>query len=162
MRSALSADSACGTSSYGVRREAQYYWILEQQQKLWPGLPKVHIWDYSRCDSLCSHVTLFLQRILAHHHGCLTVQCTSFCYAPCCLVCGRVWCVLCCVLCTYSAVRKFWSEAIEPLMTTPQLLLILSAAAQQQPQHWLLDQSRPTTMHPFMSPSPPHRPTFLP
>ena len=38
---------ALRTSEY-KDREAQYYWILEQQQKVWPGLPKVHIWDYSR------------------------------------------------------------------------------------------------------------------
>jgi glutamyl-tRNA synthetase len=38
---------ALRTSEY-KDREAQYYWILEQQQKLWPGLPNVHIWDYSR------------------------------------------------------------------------------------------------------------------
>eukprot|EP00775_Hariotina_reticulata_P007441 gene7441-7651_t len=29
-------------------REAQYYWILKEQQKVWPGLPHVHMWDYSR------------------------------------------------------------------------------------------------------------------
>lgn len=29
-------------------REAQYYWILDQQRKHWPGLPHVHMWDYSR------------------------------------------------------------------------------------------------------------------
>jgi glutamyl-tRNA synthetase len=39
---------ALRTSEY-KDREAQYYWILEQQQKVWPGLPNVHIWDYSRC-----------------------------------------------------------------------------------------------------------------
>jgi glutamyl-tRNA synthetase len=38
---------ALRTSEY-KDREAQYYWILEQQQKVWPGLPEVHIWDYSR------------------------------------------------------------------------------------------------------------------
>jgi hypothetical protein len=38
------------THSCDKRREAQYYWILELQAKHWPGgLPKVHIWDYSRC-----------------------------------------------------------------------------------------------------------------
>ena len=39
---------ALRTSEY-KDREAQYYWILDQQRKLWPGLPHVHIWDYSRC-----------------------------------------------------------------------------------------------------------------
>lgn len=29
-------------------REEQYYWILKQIQKVWPNLPNVHIWDYSR------------------------------------------------------------------------------------------------------------------
>jgi glutamyl-tRNA synthetase len=43
---------ALRTSEY-KDREAQYYWILEQQQKVWPGLPNVHIWDYSRCGHLC-------------------------------------------------------------------------------------------------------------
>lgn len=38
---------ALRTSEY-KDREPQYYWILEQQQKQWPGLPNVHIWDYSR------------------------------------------------------------------------------------------------------------------
>ncbi|KAF8056743.1 glutamate--tRNA ligase [Scenedesmus sp. PABB004] len=38
---------ALRTSEY-KDREAQYYWILGQQQKAWPGLPSVHIWDYSR------------------------------------------------------------------------------------------------------------------
>jgi hypothetical protein len=38
---------ALRTSEY-KDREPQYYWILEQQQKLWPGLPHVQIWDYSR------------------------------------------------------------------------------------------------------------------
>ena len=39
---------ALRTSEY-KDREPQYYWILAQQQKHWPGLPHVHIWDYSRC-----------------------------------------------------------------------------------------------------------------
>lgn len=38
---------ALRTSEY-KDREPQYYWILDQQSKVWPGLPKVHIWDYSR------------------------------------------------------------------------------------------------------------------
>eukprot|EP00878_Enallax_costatus_P010415 GHUV01010871.1.p1 GENE.GHUV01010871.1~~GHUV01010871.1.p1 ORF type:complete len:501 (+),score=123.71 GHUV01010871.1:69-1571(+) len=45
---------ALRTSEY-KDREAQYYWILEQQQKVWPGLPKVHIWDYSRCGTFHSY-----------------------------------------------------------------------------------------------------------
>ncbi|PNH09799.1 putative glutamate--tRNA ligase, cytoplasmic [Tetrabaena socialis] len=38
---------ALRTSEYRDREE-QYYWILAAYQKLWPGLPNVHIWDYSR------------------------------------------------------------------------------------------------------------------
>ncbi|KAG2484195.1 hypothetical protein HYH03_017007 [Edaphochlamys debaryana] len=38
---------ALRTSEYKDREE-QYYWILSAYQKLWPGLPNVHIWDYSR------------------------------------------------------------------------------------------------------------------
>ncbi len=26
----------------------QFYWVLKAQQEVWPGLPWVHIWDYSR------------------------------------------------------------------------------------------------------------------
>ena len=26
----------------------QFYWVLRAQQDVWPGLPWVHIWDYSR------------------------------------------------------------------------------------------------------------------
>lgn len=26
----------------------QFYWVLKAQQDVWPGLPWVHIWDYSR------------------------------------------------------------------------------------------------------------------
>jgi glutamyl-tRNA synthetase len=33
---------------YTQDREEQYYWVLKAQQKVWPGLPDVHIWDYSR------------------------------------------------------------------------------------------------------------------
>ena len=39
---------ALRTSEY-KDREDQYYWVLKAQQKVWPGLPDVHIWDYSRC-----------------------------------------------------------------------------------------------------------------
>ncbi|GLC51783.1 hypothetical protein PLESTB_000547800 [Pleodorina starrii] len=38
---------ALRTSEYRDREE-QYYWILTAYQKVWPGLPHVHIWDYSR------------------------------------------------------------------------------------------------------------------
>ncbi|GFR43005.1 hypothetical protein Agub_g4005 [Astrephomene gubernaculifera] len=38
---------ALRTSEYRDREE-QYYWILSAYQKIWPGLPNVHIWDYSR------------------------------------------------------------------------------------------------------------------
>ncbi|GAX82872.1 hypothetical protein CEUSTIGMA_g10298.t1 [Chlamydomonas eustigma] len=38
---------ALRTSEYKDREE-QFYWILKAQQKVWPGLPDVHIWDYSR------------------------------------------------------------------------------------------------------------------
>uniref|UniRef100_A0A7S0WYI8 glutamate--tRNA ligase n=1 Tax=Chlamydomonas leiostraca TaxID=1034604 RepID=A0A7S0WYI8_9CHLO len=38
---------ALRTSEYKDREE-QYYWVLKTMQKLWPGLPNVHIWDYSR------------------------------------------------------------------------------------------------------------------
>ncbi|GIM07727.1 hypothetical protein Vretimale_11813, partial [Volvox reticuliferus] len=38
---------ALRTSEYRDREE-QYYWILAAYQKVWPGLPNVHIWDYSR------------------------------------------------------------------------------------------------------------------
>ncbi len=39
---------ALRTSEYRDR-EAQYYWILEAQRRVWPGLAHVHVWDYSRC-----------------------------------------------------------------------------------------------------------------
>jgi glutamyl-tRNA synthetase len=29
-------------------REEQYYWVLAAMQKVWPGLPNVRVWDYSR------------------------------------------------------------------------------------------------------------------
>lgn len=29
-------------------REDQYYWVLKEMQKVWPGLPHVYMWDYSR------------------------------------------------------------------------------------------------------------------
>lgn len=38
---------ALRTSEY-KDREDQFYWILKAQQSVWPGLPWVHIWDYSR------------------------------------------------------------------------------------------------------------------
>jgi len=38
---------ALRTSEY-KDREPQYYWILAAEQKAWPGLPNVHMWDYSR------------------------------------------------------------------------------------------------------------------
>ena len=38
---------ALRTSEYRDR-EAQFYWVLEAQRKVWPGLPKVYIWDYAR------------------------------------------------------------------------------------------------------------------
>jgi hypothetical protein len=38
---------ALRTSEYRDR-EAQFYWVLEAQRKVWPGLPKVWIWDYAR------------------------------------------------------------------------------------------------------------------
>ncbi|KXZ44656.1 hypothetical protein GPECTOR_64g150 [Gonium pectorale] len=38
---------ALRTSEYRDREE-QYYWILSAYHKVWPGLPHVHIWDYSR------------------------------------------------------------------------------------------------------------------
>lgn len=38
---------ALRTSEYRDR-EAQYYWVLKEQQKVWPGLPHVNIWDYAR------------------------------------------------------------------------------------------------------------------
>ncbi|EIE22615.1 glutamyl-tRNA synthetase, putative [Coccomyxa subellipsoidea C-169] len=38
---------ALRTSEY-KDREAQFYWVLKAQQKVWPGLPDVQIWDYSR------------------------------------------------------------------------------------------------------------------
>ena len=28
--------------------QEQFYWVLKAQQDVWPGLPWVHIWDYSR------------------------------------------------------------------------------------------------------------------
>jgi hypothetical protein len=39
---------ALRTSEY-KDREAQFYMILKEMQAVWPGLPNVHIWDYSRC-----------------------------------------------------------------------------------------------------------------
>jgi glutamyl-tRNA synthetase len=38
---------ALRTSEYR-NREEQFYWVLEAQRKVWPGLPKVYIWDYAR------------------------------------------------------------------------------------------------------------------
>ena len=38
---------ALRTSEY-KDREAQFYWMLKLQQEVWPGLPDVVIWDYSR------------------------------------------------------------------------------------------------------------------
>ncbi|KAL0031306.1 hypothetical protein WJX79_002120 [Trebouxia sp. C0005] len=38
---------ALRTSEY-KDREDQFYWVLRAQQEVWPGLPSVHIWDYSR------------------------------------------------------------------------------------------------------------------
>ncbi|KAL3146233.1 hypothetical protein ABBQ32_002935 [Trebouxia sp. C0010 RCD-2024] len=38
---------ALRTSEY-KDREDQFYWVLRAQQQVWPGLPWVHIWDYSR------------------------------------------------------------------------------------------------------------------
>lgn len=38
---------ALRTSEY-KDREDQFYWVLKAQQSVWPGLPWVHIWDYSR------------------------------------------------------------------------------------------------------------------
>lgn len=38
---------ALRTSEY-KDREDQFYWVLKAQQAVWPGLPWVHIWDYSR------------------------------------------------------------------------------------------------------------------
>ena len=26
----------------------QYYWILKSEQEVWPGLPQVWLWDFSR------------------------------------------------------------------------------------------------------------------
>ena len=38
---------ALRTSEYRDREE-QFYWVLRAQQDVWPELPWVHIWDYSR------------------------------------------------------------------------------------------------------------------
>ena len=38
---------ALRTSEYKDREE-QFYWVLKAQRDVWPGLPWVHIWDYSR------------------------------------------------------------------------------------------------------------------
>lgn len=38
---------ALRTSEY-KDREDQFYWVLKAQQSVWPGLPWVNIWDYSR------------------------------------------------------------------------------------------------------------------
>ena len=38
---------ALRTSEYRDREE-QFYWVLEAQRRVWPGLPKVWIWDYAR------------------------------------------------------------------------------------------------------------------
>lgn len=38
---------ALRTSEY-KDREAQFYWMLKLEQQVWPGLPHVNIWDYSR------------------------------------------------------------------------------------------------------------------
>ena len=38
---------ALRTSEY-KDREAQFYWMLKLEQEVWPGLPHVNIWDYSR------------------------------------------------------------------------------------------------------------------
>eukprot|EP00201_Polytomella_parva_P009213 CAMPEP_0175064070 /NCGR_PEP_ID=MMETSP0052_2-20121109/15117_1 /TAXON_ID=51329 ORGANISM="Polytomella parva, Strain SAG 63-3" /NCGR_SAMPLE_ID=MMETSP0052_2 /ASSEMBLY_ACC=CAM_ASM_000194 /LENGTH=719 /DNA_ID=CAMNT_0016330357 /DNA_START=184 /DNA_END=2343 /DNA_ORIENTATION=+ len=38
---------ALRTSEYKDREE-QFYWVLKAMQAVWPDLPNVHIWDYSR------------------------------------------------------------------------------------------------------------------
>jgi len=31
----------------------QFYWVLRTQQEVWPGLPWVHIWDYTKLNLIC-------------------------------------------------------------------------------------------------------------
>ena len=85
---------ALRTSEY-KDREDQFYWVLKAQQSVWPGLPWVNIWDYSRLSFINTvlskrKLTWFVQQ--GHVDGWTdprfpTVQvgpaqtCRSWCYA---------------------------------------------------------------------------------
>lgn len=67
-------------------REDQYYWVLREMQKVWPGLPHVNMWDYSRWVAFlqswdCSD--LFSSAFLPRRH---TILCAAAAAAACALV----------------------------------------------------------------------------
>ena len=43
-----SSSIVCWLTTHFSLLQEQFYWVLKVQQDVWPGLPMVHIWDYSR------------------------------------------------------------------------------------------------------------------